>query len=231
MRHLWVFGTGLAFLSLSACGSCAGDEPEEVVEETEAVEEGVEEAPPEDQPEAPDGQSLSFSVQGGELDGKRFDVKVPDNIGYWLYDPKGKSTMISARGEDHDLDAYLYAAIPVNEPGVYEYRAGGAGADTRVQLRFRDAEAGESFALIAVEGKMELEAPVQDYLQGTFGGKFVYSKRLGADLKDIPEEKRQYVTIEDGRFAVSWKDRIGGNAQRWGNAPVVEAEPPTAATP
>lgn len=219
MRHLIAIGLGIATLLLAACSSCSDGEGAEAtsrsVDDPQGVPEIVEEDPI---LEAPDGQSLTFEVEGGRLDGKSFDVEVPDNLGYWLFDPKGKQTVIAARGEAHGLDAYLYTTLRRTEPGVYEFSPGKHGADTGVQIRFRDREAGTAFALVAVEGFMELKGPVDDYLLGELVGRFVYSERMGADLKDLPEEEREYAKVRNGEFAVSWKDRIKGKALRWEEA-------------
>jgi hypothetical protein len=226
MRHLVAVLVSLIAMSLAACGSCSKDEEGQA---TEAVKE--EPKAPEPEP-PPTEQRLSFSTQGGDLDGRTFDQQVADAVGYWLFDPKGGNTMIAARAAEHGLDTYFYAALPTDGPGTYEFRAGPKGADTRVQVRFREVEGGKTFALLAVDGKLELEKVLGDYLIGSFSGKFVRSERLGADLGDIPEDQRQYVTISNGKFQVTWKDRLGGNATRWGGmAAQADAPAPTPATP
>jgi hypothetical protein len=227
MRHLVVVLVSLIAMSLAACGSCSKEEgqaAEEVKEEPKA---------PEPEPEPPPTeQRLTFSTQGGEdLDGKTFDQQVADAVGYWLFDPKGGNTMIAARAAEHGLDTYFYAAIPQDGAGTYQFKAGPKGADTRVQIRFREVEGGKTFALLAVEGNLELEKVLGDYLIGSFSGKFVRSERLGADLGDIPEDQRQYVTISNGKFQVTWKDRLGGKATRWGATAQADAPAPTPATP
>jgi hypothetical protein len=233
MRTIFMLGSGLLLVSLAACGSCEKEEEvSEAIEATEDEATAVAEEPT-PQVQVPGGQQLSFAIEGGRLDGKSFEIEVADNLGYWLFDAKGKNTLIAARGGANDLDTFLNVAVPIKEPGTYEYRPGASGADSRVQVRFRDKEAGKTFALIAVEGGLTVEHAVEDYLVGTFGGKFVFSEKLGADLKKISEDDREYATIKDGRFAVSWKDRLGGKAERWDgpSAPEAKAEPATAATP
>jgi hypothetical protein len=233
MRDFAVLGSGFVVLSfLAGCGSCSKDEPAEAAESAEEQSVAVEEVE-EVQPEAPDGQRLAFVVEGGQLDGTRFDLQVADNVGYWLYDPKGRNTMVAARGNAQGFDAFLNAVVPLKEPGTYEFRPGTTAADTRVQIRFREVESTESFALIASEGSLTVEGPIDDYLVGTFSGKFIYSKKLGADLKEMSDDDREFVTVKDGRFAVTWKDRLGGKAERWDgpSAPAAQAEPATAETP
>ncbi|MFW6050940.1 MAG: hypothetical protein ACODAU_07190 [Myxococcota bacterium] len=211
-------------LGLAACDGCGADDEaaeetsEEAAEQAPAEEAPAEEAPAEEaEPEEriPDSPHLGFTVEGGDLDGKAFDIDVADAVAYWLFDPKGKNTMIAARGKEHDHDAYFYAAVPLKETGAYEFRPGASGADTRVQIRMRAEGEERAFAYLAHEGELVLETQVDDWLVGTFQGKFIRSEKMGADLKDIPEEKRDYVTIRDGKFAVTWKDRMGGKATRW----------------
>lgn len=213
----------LLALLFSACDSCGGDDGEgETTEQTAEPESQVEE-----QPKLPESQKLAFTLQGGVLDGKQVSIDVDDSVGYWLFDPRGKNTMIAARGQAHGYDIYFYAALPMKETGTYEFRAGPSGADTRVQLRIRKQGEEEAFAYLANEGQMVLAEQTQDWLQGTFSGKFIRSEKMGADLKDMKEEDRKFVTIEDGSFAVSWKDRLGGKAARWEEA-ATPAPAPTA---
>jgi hypothetical protein len=220
MRHPSFHLVFLLALPLAACDSCSKEEAQstdEPTDETKAPEQGP-------APEAAlKEQRFSFTAQGAEFNGKTFDIEVADPVGYWLYDTKGSNTMVAARGTAHGLDAYFYAAIPMAALGTYEFQKGPKGSDSRVQIRFRELEGGKAFALLAVEGKLEFAKIVGDYLVGSFDGKFVRSERLGADIPDIPEDQRQYVTVKGGKFQVTWKDRLGGQAARW--------SPPAAPTP
>jgi hypothetical protein len=227
MRHPSVLLVSLLTVSLAACDSCSKEEeqaPDEAKEEAKGPEPDPGPAEP-----PPTEQRLSFSATGGGLDGKQFDLLVSDSMGFWMFDPNSKKTMVSARGLAGDLDTYLYVAVPQVGVGSYEFRPSDKGADTQVQLRFRQTNDNKGFALLAVQGKLEFEKLLGDYLIGSFSGKFVRSERLGADLADIPEAKRQYVNVSGGRFQVSWKDRLGGKAARWGVASKPAA--PTPATP
>lgn len=216
---------GILVVGASACGSCSesadpeateavADDEQAPTDETAEQEAAATET---EDPEVPDGQVLSFSIEGGRLDGKQFDMQVSGALGFWLYDPAAGRTMISARDQAHGLDAFLHVSVPMEEAGTYEFQAGSIGADSLVQLRFRDSDADEKFALLAVEGQLELQEPVDDMLVGSFGGKFVYSSTYNTKgIKDVPEDQREYATVTDGRVAVEWKDRIGGKARRWG---------------
>lgn len=218
MRDYRIVLLSLVALALAACDGC-GAEKAEGAEETgaddkaEAVQEESAEA--EEEPELPDAPKLAFTVEGGDLDGKTFDIEVSGSVGYWLYDPKGRNTMIAARGAQHGYDVYFYAAVPMKETGTYEFRTGASGADTRVQIRMRKEDSEDAFAYLASEGALELETQEEDWLVSSFEGKFIRSEKMGADLKDMPEEERTYATMSGGQVAVEWKDRMGGKAARW----------------
>lgn len=219
MRDYRIVLASLLALSLAACDGC-GSEKAEGADEAEADEqaEAVEEAPAEpeeEEPELPDAPKLAFTVEGGELDGKTFDLEVSSSVGYWLFDPEGKNTMVAARGAQHGYDVYFYAAVPMKETGTYDFRAGASGADTRVQIRMRKDDSDDAFAYLASEGTLEFEQQEEDWLVSSFEGKFIRSEKMGADLKDMPEEERTYATMSDGQVAVEWKDRMGGKAARW----------------
>lgn len=202
-------------LTLGACNSCkgGGQKAATTTATTGSKTEALRSKPA--APKVPSVQKLSFAVGGGELDGKTFNLTVPDNIGYWMYDPIGKNTMIAARGEAYGYEAYFYAALPMKHVGTYKFVPGPSGADTRVQIRVRKVGSKEQFALLATQGELVLGPQPGDWLEGTFHGKFVRSDKMGADLQHMPAAKRKYVQISGGSFAVSWKDRMGGRAQKW----------------
>lgn len=221
-------------LTLGACNSCKGGGQKAATETatTGSKTEAVQSKPTPPPPKVPSAQKLSFAVSGGELNGKAFDITVPDTIGYWLYDPIGKNTMIAARGKANGYDVYFYAALPMKNPGIYTIVPGPSGADTRVQIRMRKEGTNDQFALLATEGQVVLGPQPGDWLEGTFNGKFVRSNKMGADLNKMPAAKRKYVQINGGSFAVSWKDRMGGRAQKWdGTGATAPAQSPSAPTP
>lgn len=220
-------------LSLAACDSCKGggeEKPDEsgktgTEQKPETTTQPAKTGTTPTQPSSAGGQKLAFTVEGGELNGKAFDIQVADTIGYWLYDPTGHNTMIAARGQQNGYDVYFYAALPMDKPGSYMFKAGPSGADTRVQIRMRKEGSDKAFAYLASEGQITLNKTMEDWLQGTFYGKFVRSEKMGADLPNIPKDKRTFVKITKGSFAVTWKDRMGGKAKRWPSSPAPAKAP------